>query len=631
MQAPPAASCRTCHLKSWSGVERCSRGGLASTSSKALTGTRVVAAIRQSASRQAGRRAALPVVAVAAPERPVILVTEKLGDPGIELLQQTGDVETAYNLTPEQLEERIKTADALIIRSATQVTKEVFKAAGGRLKVVGRAGVGVDNVDLASATDMSRATLSTPRTLQAIAYYLSRQHGCLVVNAPTANTVAAAEHGIALICALSRNVAQADASVKAGKWERTKYVGVSIVGKTLAVMGFGKVGSEVARRGIGLGFEKVIAYDPYASEVKAAALGVKLVSWEEALAQADFFSLHMPQTPQTKGMFNDDAFGKMKKGARIVNVARGGVIDEAALARALDNGQVAQAALDVFQKEPPPADNPLVGRPDVVCTPHLGASTREAQEGVALEIAEAVVAALNGELAATAVNAPMVSAEVLAELQPFVALAQGLGTAAVQLVGSHGFTDIHLTYNTSRGDDLDTRLLRAMVIKGILEQITTSTVNLVNADLLAKNRGLRIRETFVFAEGKEVLNTLKVSLGTTDTKFSAALGQDKRISVVGSVKGSQSYLTRVGTFDVDLSLQGIILLTRQIDKPGVIAAVATVLSSAGVNISYMSVSVTPDNDAVMALGLDQDPPEDLLAQLTGLKEITETCVLSEKI
>ncbi|CAL5222430.1 g4792 [Coccomyxa viridis] len=291
------------------GVDRCSRGGPAFTSSKALTGTRAVAAARQVASRQAESRAALPVVAVAAPERPVILVTEKLGDPGIELLQQTGDAETAYNVAPDQPEERIKTADALIIRSATQETKEVFKAAGGRLKVVGRAGDGIDNVDLASATDMS----SHP-------HHGNTLHGCLVLNAPTANTVVAAEHGTALICALSRNMAQADALVKAGKW----------------------VGSEVARRGIGLDIERVVAYDPYASEVKAAALGVKLVSREEALAQADFFSLHMPQTPQIKGMFEDDAFGKMKKGARIVNVARGGVIHEAALARALDNGKVAQ-------------------------------------------------------------------------------------------------------------------------------------------------------------------------------------------------------------------------------------------------------------------------------------------------
>lgn len=320
---------------------------------------------------------------------------------GLKLLQDFGTVDTALGLTPEQLAEKVKTSDALIIRSATQVTADVFAASGGRLKVVGRAGVGVDNVDLGAATAA----------------------GCLIVNAPTANTVAAAEHGIALITSLARNVAQADASIKEGKWERSKFVGVSMVGKTLAVIGFGKVGSEVGRRGKGLGFN-VIAYDPYASEAKAAALGVRLVPLDEALATADFFSLHMPMTPETKGLFNDALFAKMKKGARVVNVARGGVIDDDALARALDAGIVAGAALDVFEKEPPPPDHPLINRPDVVCTPHLGASTIEAQEDVGVEIAEAVIDALQGKLAATAVNAPMVPPEVLAELAPYTQLAQ---------------------------------------------------------------------------------------------------------------------------------------------------------------------------------------------------------------
>lgn len=317
------------------------------------------------------------------------------------LLEKFATVDVALGLTPDELNEKVKVSDALIIRSATQVTKAVFDASAGRLKVVGRAGVGVDNVDLGAATAA----------------------GCLVVNAPTANTVAAAEHGIALLTAVARNVAQADASIKAGRWDRSKYVGVSMVGKTLAVIGFGKVGSEVGRRGRGLGFN-VVAYDPYASEAKAAALGVKLVSLDDALATADFFSLHMPMTPETKGLFNDALFAKMKRGARVVNVARGGVIDDAALVRALDAGIVAAAALDVFEKEPPPPDHPLTHRPDVVCTPHLGASTVEAQEDVGVEIAEAVIDALQGKLAATAVNAPMVAPEVLAELAPYTRLAQ---------------------------------------------------------------------------------------------------------------------------------------------------------------------------------------------------------------
>ncbi|CDY57736.1 BnaC03g77030D [Brassica napus] len=320
--------------------------------------------------------------------KPTILVAEKLGEAGVKLLEGFANVDCSYNMTPEELNTKISLCDALIVRSGTKVGREVFESSRGRLKVVGRAGVGIDNVDLSAATEF----------------------GCLVVNAPTANTIAAAEHGIALLASMARNVAQADASVKDGEWKRNKYVGVSLVGKTLAVMGFGKVGTEVARRAKGLGM-RVIAHDPYAPADRAHAIGVELVSFDEALATADFISLHMPLTPATNKILNDETFAKMKKGVRIVNVARGGVIDEDALVRALDAGIVSQAALDVFTKEPPAIDSPLVQHENVTVTPHLGASTMEAQEGVAIEIAEAVVGALNGELAATAVNAPMVSAE----------------------------------------------------------------------------------------------------------------------------------------------------------------------------------------------------------------------------
>ncbi|GMQ07887.1 hypothetical protein CsSME_00051887 [Camellia sinensis var. sinensis] len=325
---------------------------------------------------------------LASSSKPTILVSEKLGEAGLELLRSFGNVECLYDLSPEDLCSKISQFDALIVRSGTKVTRQVFEAANGRLKVVGRAGVGIDNVDLQAATEL----------------------GCLVVNAPTANTIAAAEHAIALLASMARNVAQADASMKSGKWQRGKYVGVSLVGKTLAVMGFGKVGSEVARRAKGLGMH-VISHDPYAPADRARAIGVDLVSFDEAITTADFISLHMPLTPTTSKVFNDDSFAKMKKGVRIINVARGGVIDEDALVRALETGVVAQAALDVFTKEPPAPDSKLLQLENVTLTPHLGASTKEAQEGVAVEIAEAVVGALRGELSATAVNAPMVPAE----------------------------------------------------------------------------------------------------------------------------------------------------------------------------------------------------------------------------
>eukprot|EP00803_Ostreobium_quekettii_P010135 evm.model.scf_531.9 EVM.evm.TU.scf_531.9 scf_531:60082-66578(-) len=552
-------------------------------------------------------KASKPVAVVSAQEGPTVLVAEKLGSAGLEILEKFAVADTTYDLSPDELVAKISEYDAIIIRSGTQVTREVFEAANGRLKVVGRAGVGVDNVDLAAATE----------------------HGCLVVNAPTANTVAAAEHGIALLCALSRNVAQADASMKHGEWTRSKFIGTGIIGKTLAVMGFGKVGSEVARRAQGLGMV-VIAHDPYASEEKARALGVKLVSFDEAIESADFFSLHMPLTPSTKNMFNDDVFGRMKKGARIVNVARGGVIDDQALKRALDDGHVAQAALDVFETEPPGNDHPLVTHPKVICTPHLGASTSEAQEGVAVEIVEAVVAALRGELVSTAINAPMVPPDVLVELQPYVSLAQGLGKAAVQLVGDTGVSDISICYSSPRGDDLDTRLLRAMVIKGILEEITTARVNLVNADLLAQNRGLRISEMTVRSEGRTILTSMSVAIGTASSKFSAAMDTASRIYVEGCVKDDVPWLDKIGTFDVDLAMYGYVLLVRQQDQPGIIAACAKVLGEANINISFMTVSRTgKGEDAIMAIGLDDEPTPETLQEIPNIPGVVEVALFRE--
>lgn len=540
--------------------------------------------------------------------KPTVLVAEKLGGAGLEMLQQVANVDCSYNMSPEELYAKIALSDALIVRSATKVTRQVFEAAKGRLKVVGRAGVGVDNVDLAAATE----------------------YGCLVVNAPTANTVAAAEHGIALICALSRNIAQADASMKNSKWERTKFVGVSLVDKTLAIMGFGKVGGEVARRARGLGMD-VIAYDPYASEEKARAVGVRLVSLDEALAQGDFFSLHMPLTPGTKKMFNDAAFAKMKKGARIINVARGGVIDDDALARALDAGIVAAAALDVFEEEPPKWEgHPLIGRPNVVCTPHLGASTTEAQEGVSTEVAEAVIDALQGKLSSTAVNAPLVSAEVLKELAPFVTLAEGLGKAAVTLVADQGFTDINICYSSPRGDDLDTRLLRAMIIKGILEQITTANVNIVNADLLAKNRGLRISEVTIRTEGSDVLSSLSVALGTSKSTFSAAVDKTGRIYVEGSVKNGTPYLEKIGSFDVELAMQGSVLLCRQRDQPGIVGNVGLALAKGDINISFMTVCRTSRNEeAIMAIGVDDEPSAEIMDGIRQVKGVQELALFKD--
>ncbi|CAM8959840.1 unnamed protein product [Rhodiola kirilowii] len=544
-------------------------------------------------------------VVLAMDSKPTILVAEKLGEAGVKLLKEFANVDCSYNLSPEELCTKISLCDALIVRSGTKVCRDVFESSGGRLKVVGRAGVGIDNVDLSAATE----------------------HGCLVVNAPTANTIAAAEHGIALLTAMARNVAQADASVKSGKWERNKYVGVSLVGKTLAVMGFGKVGSEVARRAKGLGMH-VIAHDPYAPADRARAVGVELVAFDEAISKADFISLHMPLTPATNMILNDENFAKMKKGVRIVNVARGGVIDEDALFRALESGIVAQAALDVFTKEPPPADNKLVRHERVTATPHLGASTIEAQEGVAIEIAEAVVGALKGELAATAVNAPMVPAEVLTELKPYVELAEKLGRLAVQLVsGGSGVKSIKVTYASSRApDDLDTRLLRAMIVKGVIEPISDVFVNLVNADFTAKQRGLRITEERVILDGspENPLESIQVQITNVESKFASAISESGDITVEGRVKDGSPHLTKVGSFGVDVSLEGSIILCRQIDQPGMIGSVGSILGEENVNVSFMSVGrVAPRKHAIMAIGVDDVPRKETLKKIGDIPAIEE--------
>ncbi|GKV04556.1 hypothetical protein SLEP1_g16706 [Rubroshorea leprosula] len=464
---------------------------------------------------------------------------------------------------------KISHCDALIVSSGTKVTREVFESFGGRLKVVGRAGVEIDNVDLSAATE----------------------HGCLVVNAPTANTVAAAEHAIALLASMARNIAQADASVKAGKWQRSKYVGVSLVRKTLAVMGFGMVGSEVARCAKRLGMN-VIAHDPYAPVDRARAIGVESVSFEDALSSADFISLHMPLTPATSKMFNDDAFSKMKKGVRIVNVARGGVIDDEALLRALDSGIVAQAALDVFTEEAPPKDNVVVQHEKVTVTPHLGASTKEAQEGVAVKIAEAVVGALKGELAASA---------VLSELSPFIALAEKLARLAVQLVaGGSGVKSVRVTYASARSpDDLDTRLLQAMITKGLIETISSVFVNLVNANFTAKERGLRITEERVLLDGspENPLESIK-------------------ITVEGRVKDGKPHLTKVGSFGVNVSLEGSLILCRQVYQPHLIGKVGSILGDENVNVNFMSVGrIATLEQAVMTSGVDEEPSKEALKKI----------------
>ncbi|KAH7293618.1 hypothetical protein KP509_28G033400 [Ceratopteris richardii] len=396
-------------------------------------------------------------------------------------------------------------------------------------------------------------------------------------------------------------------------------------------MGFGKVGSEVARRAKGLGMH-VVSHDPYAPVDRAHAIGVELVSFEDAIAQADFISLHMPLTQATAKIFNTETFAKVKKGVRIINVARGGVIDEEALLKALDTGVVAQAALDVFTEEPPEQDNKLIAHENVIVTPHLGASTAEAQEGVAVEIAEAVLGALQGELSGTAVNAPTVPREVIAELAPYVSLAEKLGKLAIQLVGGvSGVKNVKLSYLSARSqEELDTRLLRAMLIKGLIEPISNAYINLVNADHIAKQRGMKVVEERRPSDGTlEVpLEAMEVKIAYAESKFASALSDTGEITLEGKVKDGTPYLSRVGNFDVDISLDGSVILSRQVDQPGMIGKVGSILGEGNVNISFMTVGRTgPRKKAVVAIGVDEEPPQGVLRKIGNLPAVEELVFL----
>ncbi len=515
-----------------------------------------------------------------------VLVTEPLAEPGIQRLRAHAEVDVRLKLSPEELKRIIPGYEALIVRSGTKVTRELIEA-GARLRVIGRAGTGVDNIDLKAATE----------------------HGVIVVNAPTANCVAAAEHTIALLLALARNIPQADQAMRRGEWDRHRFVGTAITDKTLGLIGFGRVGSEVARRAKGLGM-RVIAYDPYMPAERARALGVELRSLEDVLQEADFVSLHVPLTEETRHLMNARTLALMKPGSYLINVSRGGVVDEEALYQALQSGHLAGAALDVFSEEPP-RDNPLVGLPNVITTPHLGASTAEAQVGVALEVAEAVIAALEGRLPPTVVNAPMIPPETLAELAPYVDLAERLGRMAIQLArDTGGPSQVHIVYSGTIGRG-DTRPLRAAVLKGLLEPVSEQRINWVNADLIAEQRHLEVVEEHRPAEGPWTNSiTLRLTNGHVQ-------------EIEGTVVQGAPHVVRIGDFRIDLELNGYILICRNIDRPGMIGKVGTILGREGINISFMQVGRDrPRGHAVMALGLDEPPPEHVVAEIASLPDIS---------
>ena len=515
---------------------------------------------------------------------PKVLVTDPIAQDGIDLLSREAEVDVKLRPAPDALVELIAGYDALIVRSETKVTKEVIEA-GRKLQVIGRAGSGVDNIDVDAAT----------------------QRGVVVVNAPVGNVISAAEHTIALMLALARNLPDAYESLRAGRWERQRFVGVELRGRTLGLLGLGQVGSEVARRARGLEM-RVIAHDPYISTERFLALGADTVSFDEVLSQADFISLHTRLTQQTQDLLSDEQFAKMKPGVRIINTARGELIDAGALIRAIDDGRVAGAAIDVFRQEPP-GEDPLLKHEKIIVTPHLGALTLEAQERVAVDAAQEVLAVLRGEPPRYAVNAPLVSAETMEVLRPFLDVAERTASLATQI--AHGqLREVEIDY---LGDiaNYDVNVLKAAVIKGLLAPVSEENVTIVNANLIAQHRGLRITERK--GPSEEFANLLSVHVHT-----------DKgETTVAGTVFHDGTHIERVDDFWVDIPPgDGFLLLCENLDRPGMVWAVSGVLKDHNINISYMRLGREHVRGrALMVLGLDDEIAADVLREIEKLPDI----------
>ncbi len=514
-----------------------------------------------------------------------ILITDPIAQEGIDFLARQAEVDVRLKPSPDELLQLIPGYEALIVRSETKVTRQVLEA-GKRLLVVGRAGTGVDNIDLDAATE----------------------RGVVVVNAPLGNTVSAAEHTIALMFALARQLPEAYNSLRAGRWERQRFVGMELRGKTLGLIGIGQVGSEVARRARGLEM-RVIAHDPYVAPDRAQGIGVELVSLDELLAQADVISLHMRLTPQTRDYLGAEQFAKVKPGVRVINTARGELIDEIALIAAIDAGRVAGAAIDVFREEPP-GESPLLTHPKIIVTPHLGASTEEAQERAALDVAQEVLTVLRGEPARYAVNAPLVSAETMEVLRPFIDVAERAASLATQLSeGQLRSVEIDYLGDIAGYDDAP---LKAAVIKGLLAPVSEENVTIVNAGLIAERRGLRIIERK--GPSEEFANLLSVHVHTDSGET----------TVAGSAFHDGTHIERVNDFWVDIpSNERYLLLCENVDRPGMIGVVGTLLGANKININLMHVSPPAHEGgrALMVLGLRDPVPPEVLKQLESLPDL----------
>ncbi|HUE76269.1 MAG TPA: phosphoglycerate dehydrogenase [Chloroflexota bacterium] len=520
-----------------------------------------------------------------------ILICDPIAEDGLALLRQRAQVDVLTNLSLGELVQQIPAYHAVIVRSQTHIGASVI-AAGTRLRVIGRAGVGVDNIDVDAAS----------------------QRGIIVVNAPTAANVAAAEHALALMFALARGLPQADASMKAGLWQRSRFLGIELRGKILGVVGLGHIGAELARRAVALGMQ-VVAFDPFVTREYAQRLGVTTTTLSEMLAVADFVSIHVPLTQATRGLIGAEELSHMKKSARLVNCARGGIVDESSLADALARGQIAGAGVDVFEEEPP-SSSPLLRNREIwdriVLTPHLGASTEEAQVGAAVEVARQVIAVLNGEPARYAVNAPAILPETMIALAPYVALGEKLGYLYAQLVDGP-LDRLEIDYGGEIAE-YDTTPIKAAVVKGFLRAATPEHITLVNALLLAKNRGLTIVERKSTTTAESYANLLSVR----------ADGEQFVCELAGTVHGTEPHIVRINQYWVDMVIpsSGYLMFCYHSDRPGMIGSIGSMLGNADVNISFMQVGRrAPRGEAMMVLGLDDSVPDELYQRIVAESDI----------
>lgn len=510
-----------------------------------------------------------------------VLVSDRLAESGLSILRDQPDihVDVETGLTPEQLLEVIPRYDALLVRSRTQVDAAVIEAAS-RLLVIGRAGVGTDNIDLAAAT----------------------RRGIIVMNCPAGNTVAAAEHTIAVMMAVSRNVVAANVSMRAGKWDRTSFIGYELYGKTLGVIGLGRVGSEVVRRARAFGMQ-TIGLDPYISQGAAERLGVQVRPLEEILAESDYLTLHIPLTRESYHLIGASQLAKMKPTAFVINCARGGLIDEDALYEALTDGKIRGAALDVFEAEPPTSSR-LIDLPNVLATPHLGASTQEAQDNVSVEIATETMKALRGKPVSNAVNLPTMEPGTLDVLGPYIALAEKLASLQAQMIGKGTIEEIMIEY---AGPVFEGHLapVKVAVQKGILAPALSEVVNYVNAPFFFTERGIRLTETR-HATHEMFSNLLTVRVRTN--------GQSRVVS--GTVFGVQPRVVMIDSYHCAATLEGPLLLVFNDDEPGTIGVVGTILGRAGINIADMGVGrVSQGGRALMLVNLDSVVPREVIQEL----------------